>query len=73
MPLTPVNAESGVPSTPTEIFNQFISLQIELLDVERDIVKQLRKQGKSSDDVVRKIERELDLEETRLRMDLVER
>ena len=73
LPLTPANAENGVPSTPTEIFNQFISLQIELLDVERDIVKQLRKQGKSSDDVVRKIERELDLEETRLRMDLVER
>jgi CPA1 family monovalent cation:H+ antiporter len=71
LPLTPANADAH--STPTDIFNQFITLQIELLDVERDIVKQLRKQGKSSDEVVRKIERELDLEETRLRMDLVER
>ena len=71
----PIAASDGSPhALPTgeEVFNQFLTLQIELIDVERAIVKKLRREGKASDEIVRKIERELDLEETRMRMDLLE-
>jgi Na+/H+ antiporter len=72
LPLRSTSAHGSASSTATETFNQFLTLQIELLEVERDIAKNLRKQGKASDEIVRKIERELDLEEARLRMDLLE-
>lgn len=77
LPLKPTNADASghgeaVPTTPTQLFNEFVMLQIELLEVEREIAKNLRKQGKANDEIVRKIERELDLEEARLRMDLLE-
>lgn len=49
-----------------EEIGQFHKIQQELLDRERSIVLQLRKQGAVSDEVLRKIEYELDLEETRL-------
>jgi monovalent cation/hydrogen antiporter len=49
-----------------ELINQFHKIQHELLDTERKIVIALRKEGKISDEVLRKIEYELDLEETRL-------
>ncbi|MCU0426320.1 MAG: Na+/H+ antiporter [Candidatus Kapabacteria bacterium] len=71
--LTNTDAAASAPLTATDIFNQFLTLQMELIDVERTIVKTLRKEGKASDEVIRKIERELDLEEARLRMDLAER
>lgn len=80
LPLKPANTDVSsnsenvetVLTTPRQLFNEFVTLQIELLEVERDIAKNLRKQGKASDEIVRKIERELDLEEARLRMDLLE-
>jgi monovalent cation/hydrogen antiporter len=48
------------------LIRQFQKIQQELLAVERQIVVGLRKEGKISDEVLRKIEYELDLEETRL-------
>lgn len=71
--LANTDAAASAALTATDIFNQFLTLQMELIDVERTIVKTLRKEGKASDEVIRKIERELDLEEARLRMDLAER
>lgn len=46
--------------------NQFHNIQKELLALERKLVIGLRKEGRISDEALRKIEYELDLEETRL-------
>jgi CPA1 family monovalent cation:H+ antiporter len=46
--------------------NEFHRIQQELLDKERSVILNLRSKGKVSDEVMRKIEYELDLEETRL-------
>jgi monovalent cation/hydrogen antiporter len=44
-------------------------IQYELLNRERELILNMRKDGKVSDEVVRKIEYELDLEEARLELD----
>jgi CPA1 family monovalent cation:H+ antiporter len=49
--------------------NQFHKVQKELLQTERKFVIDLRKTGNISDEVLRKIEYELDLEETRLMLE----
>jgi monovalent cation/hydrogen antiporter len=49
--------------------NQFHKIQQELLERERSIVISLRKEGRISDGALRKIEYELDLEETRLMLE----
>lgn len=54
----------------TEIFNKFGKLQLELLQCERGQLNRLRKDGKANEAVIRKIEREIDLEEARLRGEL---
>jgi Na+/H+ antiporter len=46
--------------------NQFHKIQQELLTIERKLIIDFRKSGSISDEVLRKIEYELDLEETRL-------
>jgi monovalent cation/hydrogen antiporter len=46
--------------------DEFHRIQQELLDKERNVILGLRSQGRVSDEVMRKIEYELDLEETRL-------
>ncbi|MDJ1499916.1 Na+/H+ antiporter [Xanthocytophaga agilis] len=53
-----------------EIFNRFTGIELELLTIERDVIKMLHRQGGASEEVLRKIEHELDLEESRLQMDL---
>ena len=45
---------------------EFHRIQQELLNKERQLVIRLRNEGKISDEALRKIEYELDLEETRL-------
>ncbi|MGN6617814.1 MAG: Na+/H+ antiporter [Ilyomonas sp.] len=52
------------------VFNQFSKMQIDLIGVERKTLQQLHRSGKASEQVLRKIERELDLEETRLQMEM---
>ncbi|ANI87853.1 Na+/H+ antiporter [Arachidicoccus ginsenosidimutans] len=54
----------------TAVFNQYSQLQIELLNIERNKVQQMHRTGEASDEILRKIERELDLEEMRLRMEM---
>ena len=46
--------------------NEFHRIQQELLDKERKLILQLRAEAKVSDEAMRRIEYELDLEETRL-------
>jgi CPA1 family monovalent cation:H+ antiporter len=52
------------------VFNEFTKLQIDLINVERQAIERLHRQGKASEEILRKIERELDLEETRLKMEM---
>ncbi len=54
------------------IFNEFTKMQIELIAVERKTLATLHKHGKASEEIIRKIERELDLEETRLSLEMYE-
>jgi monovalent cation/hydrogen antiporter len=61
--------ETGTP-VPDNIFNEFSQLQIDVISQERKTLEQLHKEGKASEEVLHKIERELDLEETRLRMEI---
>ena len=52
------------------IFNEYSKLQVELIGVERKTIGRLHKEGKTSEEILRKIEKELDLEETRLQMEM---
>jgi Na+/H+ antiporter len=52
------------------IFNEFSKMQIELIHIERKTVEELHKSGKADEEILRKVERELDLEEIRLEMEM---
>lgn len=52
------------------IFNEYSKLQIDMISVERKSLQQLHRSGEASEEIIRKIERELDLEETRLQLDM---
>lgn len=66
----PANFFGKGETLPANIFNEFTQLQIDLINVERQKIEQLHRKGGTSEEVLRKIERELDLEETRLSMDM---
>ncbi|MEQ8302739.1 MAG: Na+/H+ antiporter [Cyclobacteriaceae bacterium] len=53
-----------------EEVKRFVQIQQELVDKEREEIRKLRKEGKISEEVLRKIEYELDLEESRLTMEI---
>ncbi|MET3026903.1 Na+/H+ antiporter [Flavobacterium sp. UW10123] len=55
-----------------EIFNDFTKIQIDLLNVERGKLESMHKFGSVNEEIFRKIEKELDLEETRLWMEMYE-
>ncbi|TMI62778.1 MAG: Na+/H+ antiporter [Bacteroidetes bacterium] len=52
------------------IFNEYTQVQIDMIGVERKTLERLHHQGKASEEIIRKIEKELDLEETRLKMEI---
>ncbi|MGG9962923.1 Na+/H+ antiporter [Ferruginibacter sp. SUN106] len=52
------------------VFNEFTKLQIDLIGMERQTLEKMHRSGEASEEVLRKIERELDLEETRLQMEM---
>ncbi len=54
------------------IFNEYTQLQIDLVNIERQTIDTMHRQGKASEEILRKIERELDLEETKLKMEMYE-
>ena len=56
--------------TPKNIFNEYSQLEVDILSVERRSLIDLYRKGKVSEEIVRKIERELDLEESRLTMEM---
>ena len=58
------------PPNVANIFNEYSKLQIDMIAVERKSLQQLHRSGEASEEIIRKIERELDLEETRLQLDM---
>ena len=48
------------------LHNRFLELSLEVLRVERETAIRLRNEGRINDTVLRRIERELDLNESRL-------
>jgi Na+/H+ antiporter len=55
-----------------DVVSQFQNIQGEMIKFEREFLIQLRKEGSIDDEVFRKLEYELDLEETRLQLDAVQ-
>ncbi|OYQ32998.1 Na+/H+ antiporter [Flavobacterium cyanobacteriorum] len=68
----PANYFSNGQPLEVNIFNEFTQLQIDLISVERKKIDEMHRKGSANEEVLRKIERELDLEETRLMMDMYE-
>jgi Na+/H+ antiporter len=66
----PAGYFGGETPSVANIFNEYSKLQIELITVERKSLKLLHRSGEASEEIIRKIERELDLEETRLQLDM---
>ncbi|MGG9971859.1 Na+/H+ antiporter [Ferruginibacter sp. SUN002] len=56
----------------SNVFNEFTQLQIDLITIERNKIEEMHRKGEANEEILRKIERELDLEETRLRMEMYE-
>lgn len=51
---------------PENIFNEYSQLEVDVIKVKRRLLQDIYRKGKVSDEIVLKIERELDLEEARL-------
>ncbi len=66
----PANYFGGGKTLTANVFNEYTQLQIDLIGVERQTVERLHREGKTSEEILRKIEKELDLEETRLKLDM---
>ncbi|ULQ54599.1 Na+/H+ antiporter [Flavihumibacter fluvii] len=66
----PANYFSNGKKLPGNIFNEYTQLQIDLISIERQTVEKLHRNGNASEEILRKLEHELDLEETRLNMEL---
>jgi hypothetical protein len=52
------------------IFKEFTQLQTDLINVERKTLERLHRKSEASEEILRKIEREPDFEETRLKMEI---
>ena len=52
------------------IFNEYSKLQVDLIAVERKSLQLMHRTGEANEEIIRKIERELDLEETRLKLEM---
>jgi len=68
----PANYFGGGKTLPGTVFNEFSRMQVELISVERKEIELLHRNGNASEEILRKIERELDLEESRLQMEMYE-
>lgn len=68
----PANYFAQGQTLPGNIFNEFSKIQLDLIGIERSAIQQLHRFGEASEEILRKIERELDLEETRLQLEMYE-
>lgn len=64
-----IRKDKSEQSMSAEQINELHQIQHQLIIKERTVILQLRRQGEASDEVVRKIEYELDLEEARLELE----
>ncbi len=67
-----LNQEEGSGKLTDDQIKNFLEMQRALINQERVFLDEMRKKGELSDEVLRKIERELDLEESRLMLELEE-
>lgn len=51
-----------------EVFKEFHKMQSQLITIERKLIKELKKEGKTSEEIIRKLENEIDLEESSLKI-----
>ncbi len=66
----PSNYFGAGKTLPGNIFNDFTQLQMDLINIERRSLAEIHLKGGAHEEIIRKIERELDLEETRLSMEM---
>ena len=66
----PANYFGGGKVLPGSIFNEYTQMQINVIGAERASLDHMHRSGKASEEIIRKIERELDLEETRLNLEM---
>jgi monovalent cation/hydrogen antiporter len=66
----PANYFGGGKTLGGNVFNDYTQLQIDMIGVERKTLDKMHREGKASEEILRKIEKELDLEETRLKMEM---
>ncbi|MDP9337728.1 MAG: Na+/H+ antiporter [Acidobacteriota bacterium] len=65
--LANISHQDGQPhDTARELYDRYLALSQELLDTERNTAVRLRDEGRINDEVLRQLEHELDLSETRL-------
>jgi CPA1 family monovalent cation:H+ antiporter len=65
----PANYFGGGKVMGGNVFNEFSQMQIDLIGIERKTLSDMHKKG-ASEEIIRKMERELDLEEVRLQMEM---
>jgi CPA1 family monovalent cation:H+ antiporter len=65
-----LNKNSGINKLTDEQIQEFLNIQHKLIQHERIFLESLRREGKIGDEAKRKIEYELDLEESRLKLEL---
>ncbi|MBY0425237.1 MAG: Na+/H+ antiporter, partial [Cytophagales bacterium] len=61
---------SSLDRSANELFIEFTAIQKHLIDVERSLLVSMRKKGGYDDEILRRLEYELDLEDARLSLDL---
>lgn len=54
----------------TEVFNQLVHHELKLLQHQRTVANTMRQRGAAGEEVLRKVEREIDLEEARLELEV---
>ena len=65
-----MNKDSGINKLTEEQIQEYLNIQHKLIQQERTFLESLRKERKIGDEALRKIEYELDLEESRLKLEL---
>ena len=68
----PANYFGGGKTLPGTVFNEFSRMQVQLISIERKEIELLHRNGSASEEILRKIEYELDLEESRLQLEMYE-
>lgn len=66
----PANYFGGGKVMSGNVFNEFSQMQIDLIGIERKTLSEMHRKGSASEEIIRKMEHELDLEEIRLQMEM---